>query len=122
MTAPDKVPAEQALESALYVGDKYDITPDFSISAGLRYSLYADLGPQTVDRYAPNLPKESVNVLDSTTYGKNKVIKTYGGPEIRVSARYNLDDNLSVKAAYNTFTPVYPPAFKHQRDIANGYL
>ncbi|HTE00487.1 MAG TPA: TonB-dependent receptor [Mucilaginibacter sp.] len=102
LAAPDMVAKEQALESALYIGDKYDVTPDFSISAGIRYSLYNYLGPQTVDNYAPNLPKESVNVIDSTTYGKNKVIKTYGGPEIRVSARYNLDDDLSIKAAYNT--------------------
>lgn len=96
------VPQEQALESALYIGDKYDVTQDFSISAGIRYSLYASLGPATVDRYAPNLPKESVNVLDSVTYGKNKVMKTYKGPEIRISARYNLTDDISVKAAYNT--------------------
>jgi len=102
LVVPDAVQPEQALESAIYIGDKYDITPDFSVSAGLRYSLYDYLGPQTVDRYAPNLPKQSSNVLDSTTYKKNQVINTYHGPEIRISARYNLGDNMSVKAAYNT--------------------
>lgn len=102
LVVPDAVPLEQALESALYIGDKYDITPDLSISAGLRYSLYAYLGPQTVDHYAPNLPKGSLNILDSTTYKKNQVINTYQGPEIRLSARYNLNDDLSIKAAYNT--------------------
>ena len=40
--------------------------------------------------------------MDSTTYGKNKVINTYGGPEIRLSARYNIGDNTSLKASYNT--------------------
>ena len=102
LVLPDVVPAEQALESALYLGDKYDITPELSLSAGIRYSLYAYLGPQTVDRYAPNLPKEGVNIVDSTSYGKNKVINTYGGPEIRLSARYSLSDNTSLKASYNT--------------------
>ena len=102
LVVPQVVPQEQALESAIYLGDKYDITPDLSVSAGIRYALYAYLGPQTVDHYAPNLPKESLNVLDSTTYGKNKVINTYGGPEVRVSARYNLSDDVSLKAAYNT--------------------
>lgn len=102
LVAPDAVQPEQALESAIYLGDKYDITPDFEVSAGLRYSLYAYLGPQTVDQYAPNLPKESVNVLDSATYKKNQVINTYKGPEIRISARYSLNDDLSLKAAYNT--------------------
>jgi hypothetical protein len=102
LLAPDRVPMEQALESALYLGDKYDVTPKLSISAGIRYSLYAYLGPQTVVHYAPNLAKESGNILDSTTYTKNKVINTYSGPEIRLSARYTIGDNTSVKASYNT--------------------
>jgi hypothetical protein len=102
LVVPDVVPGEQALESALYFGDKYDVTPAFSVSAGLRYSLYNYLGPQTVDTYAPNLPRIGANVVDSTSYGKNKIIKTYSHPEIRVSARYNLDEDLSIKAGYNT--------------------
>lgn len=102
LVAPNTVPAERALESALYLGDKYDITPDLLVSFGLRYSLYNYLGPQTVNYYAPNLPKESVNVIDSVTYKKNQVINTYHGPEIRASVRYNLGDNSSIKAGYNT--------------------
>ncbi len=102
LVIPQIVPQEQASENALYLGDKYDITPEFSVSAGIRYSLYAYLGAQTVDNYAANLPKTAINVVDSTTYGKGKVINTYKGPEIRLSARYNLSDDLSLKAAYNT--------------------
>ncbi|HVW12977.1 MAG TPA: TonB-dependent receptor [Mucilaginibacter sp.] len=102
LVIPDVVAQEQAMEDAIYLGDKYDITSDLSISAGIRYSLYAYLGPQTVDHYAPNLPKEAVNVTDSTTYGKNKIINTYSGPELRLSARYNIGDDMSVKAAYNS--------------------
>ena len=102
LVVPQIVPQEQASENALYLGDKYDITPEFSVSAGIRYSLYAYLGAQTVDNYAPNLPRTAINVVDSTTYGKGKVINTYKGPEIRLSARYNLNDDLSLKAAYNT--------------------
>ncbi len=96
------VPAEQALESALYLGDKYDVTDKFSVNLGLRYSLYNYLGPQTVNQYAPGLPKQTVNLIDSVTYAKNKVINTYHGPEIRASARYLFDDEFSVKASYNT--------------------
>lgn len=102
LVVPDAVPAERALESALYVGDKYDITSNLSISAGIRYSLYNYLGPQTVYNYAPNLPKTGVNILDSTTYKKGQVVNTYHGPEIRVSARYYLADDLSIKGGYNT--------------------
>ncbi|MDB5155387.1 MAG: TonB-dependent receptor, partial [Mucilaginibacter sp.] len=100
--APTTIEQEQALESALYAGDKFDITPSFSISAGLRYSLYNYLGPHTVNYYAPSEPKTTNSLVSSTPYSSNNVINTYHGPEIRASARYILGDDFSVKASYNT--------------------
>ncbi len=102
LTVAETVPAEQALESALYLGDKYNITNALTVNFGLRYSMFNYLGPQTVNNYAPGLPRTTVNLLDSTTYGSGKFIKTYGGPEIRLSARYIITDNFSIKAGYNT--------------------
>ncbi|MDP9077288.1 MAG: TonB-dependent receptor [Bacteroidota bacterium] len=99
---PDQVPGEKALESALYLGDKYDVTDNLTISAGVRYNIYNYLGPQTVNNYAPNLPKEAANILDSTAYGSGKIIKTYSAPDIRISARYLLSGDMSIKAGYNT--------------------
>ncbi|SFH19807.1 TonB-dependent receptor domain-containing protein [Pedobacter insulae] len=102
LVTPNLVPAEQALESALFVGDQFNLNANFSITAGLRYSLYNYLGPQSVNNYAPGLPITEANLVNVTTYGKNKLIKTYQGPEFRVSARYNFKPDLSIKAAYNT--------------------
>ncbi|MDB4904256.1 MAG: TonB-dependent receptor [Mucilaginibacter sp.] len=100
--APVIVPAEQALESALYLGDNYEITPSLSISAGLRYSVYNYLGPHTVNYYQTGTAKTTNSLITSTAYGSNKIINTYNGPEIRLSARYSLSEDFSVKAAYNT--------------------
>ncbi|MES2651100.1 MAG: carboxypeptidase-like regulatory domain-containing protein [Bacteroidota bacterium] len=102
LVVEDIVPAEQALESAIFIGDQFDINKNFSINAGLRYSLYHYLGPQSIRNYTPNLPVTEANLVSTMPYGKNKVINNYGGPEIRVSARYNFKPDLSVKAAYNT--------------------
>jgi len=102
LTVPDVVPAEQALESGIYVGDHFDVTSKFSINAGVRYSLYNYLGPQTVTYYAPGQQKTSTSAIDSVNYGSGKNIKTYGGPEFRLSTRYALTDELSLKASYNT--------------------
>jgi len=102
LVLPQVIAQEQALESALYLGDKYDVTANLSISAGIRYNIYNYLGPQTVDSYAPNLPKQPDNVLDSTAYKSGKIINTYSAPDIRLSARYLLNDDLSLKAGYNT--------------------
>ena len=100
--APVTVPTEQALESALYIGDQFEITPSLSVSGGLRYSVYNYLGPHTVNFYEPGLPKTTGTLLTSTAYGSGSFINTYQGPEIRASARYILGDDFSVKASYNT--------------------
>ncbi|HWB27374.1 MAG TPA: TonB-dependent receptor [Chitinophagaceae bacterium] len=102
LVVADHVQAEQGLESALYIGDHYDVSSKFSVSAGLRYSMFNYLGPQTQYEYAPGLPRETVNIIDTVNYPKGKVIKTYQGPEIRLSARYSLGENASVKVSYNS--------------------
>lgn len=102
LVTPDAVQAEQALESAVYLGDHFTITPKLSLNAGIRYSYYNYLGPHQVYNYAPGQPLEPTNVVDSTAYGPGKVIKTYQGPEYRAALRYILSDNSSIKASYNT--------------------
>jgi len=102
LVVADTVQAEQALETALYLGDHYDVTSKFSINAGVRYSIFNYLGPQQAYNYAPGLPREVGNITDTVNYGKGKNIKTYQGPEIRLSARYSLSDNSSLKISYNT--------------------
>ncbi|HEY4325054.1 MAG TPA: TonB-dependent receptor [Mucilaginibacter sp.] len=104
LIATNIVPSEQALESALYFGDNFDITPKLALSAGIRYSIYNYLGPQTVNYYAPGLPVTTLNLVDSVKYGTNHVIKTYSGPEYRISARYLFTNDFSVKAGYNTLS------------------
>jgi hypothetical protein len=102
LIVPNTVPGEQALESAVYIGDQYSISSKFAINAGLRYSLYNYLGPHQVYQYAAGFPREVATMTDSISYPSNKIIKTYGAPEIRLSARYDLPGNASVKASYNT--------------------
>ena len=96
------MPTQTALESALYAGDKWDVNDKLTISAGVRLSVYNSLGPGTIDYYAPGVARQSNTVVDSVTYGNNKIIKTYINPEIRLSARYVISDNTSLKAGYNT--------------------
>jgi len=96
------VPAEQASESALYLGDQFAVTPNFSINAGLRYSMYNYLGAHDIYQYVPGLPREQVTLKDTIAYNAGRIIKTYSNPEIRLSARYSLSDNASLKISFNT--------------------
>jgi len=102
LVVPNIVRSEQGLESAVYIGDRFDINPDFSISGGLRYSLYNYLGPQSVNVYPKGEPRNPFNVIDTINYSSGSNVKTYMGPEVRLSARYNLGATSSVKLSFNT--------------------
>ena len=99
---PDVVHTEQALESALYVSDRYTISDRFSIDAGIRYSMFNYLGPQTVNQYVPGIPKTVDNIIAAHPYSKGDFIKTYSGPEYRLSVKYEISDSFSIKAGFNT--------------------
>ena len=96
----DQLQSEKALESAIYVDYERSLTDKLSVSAGLRYSMFNALGPRDVNYYdGDELPSEE-NLLE--TRHETGIIKTYHAPEIRLSTRYSLQENLSLKAGFNT--------------------
>lgn len=102
LVTPDVVAPEQALESAVYLSDRYTISSALSLEAGLRYSMYSYLGPNQVNNYAPGQPITTDNLIGTKNYGSGAFIKTYSNPEYRLSARYIVTENFSIKAGYNT--------------------
>jgi len=91
---------EKALESAAYIDYEQALTEKLSVSAGLRYAMFNVLGPRDVNIYnSQDLP--SAETLLETQH-KTGIFKTYQTPEFRISARYALQDNLSLKAGFNT--------------------
>lgn len=98
----DQLQKDKALESAIYIGDQWEITPKLSVNAGIRYSMFNLLGPRTYYTYQDGMLPSSTTVVDSVSVGSGKVVKTYQGPEFRLSARYAFNDDFSVKAGFNT--------------------
>jgi len=96
------IPKEQALESAIFVSDNYKVNEKFSLSMGLRYSFYASLGAASQRIYEEGQPRNEGTIVETKSYDKNEIIKTYGGPEIRASGRYFLGQDLSIKAGYSS--------------------
>ncbi|MEO7393573.1 MAG: carboxypeptidase-like regulatory domain-containing protein [Chitinophagaceae bacterium] len=99
---PDILQEEQGLESAAYLGYQYNISANLSLNAGLRYSMFNYLGPHDTYQYLEGVPKEMATITDTSVYGAGKIIKTYQGPEYRISLRYALSADASVKLGYNT--------------------
>jgi hypothetical protein len=63
------------------------------------YQLY---GPLTVNQYVSGAPITESNVIGEETFGIGENVKTYHGPEFRVSGRYTLSNQSSIKFGFNT--------------------
>ncbi|MCD4727375.1 MAG: TonB-dependent receptor [Pirellulales bacterium] len=98
---PKSFEAEKGIESGIYIGDEWKISPLLEISGGLRYNLYSCLGPNTVYQYMDNMPKDVDNIIDTLHFANNEVVKTYTGLDFRFGAKYLINENLSVKAGFN---------------------
>ena len=96
-----KLPGEKGIESGLYINDEYTVNNRLTLSGGLRYAMFMALGPGKVYDYRTDVPLSVESRSDSTLYSSNRIIKTYGGPEVRFSARYKTGLNNSVKLSYN---------------------
>ncbi len=91
---PNNEGLKYAAESALYLQDDWEIGEKWKINYGLRFSSFTQIGPFT--KY---LRDADGNKLDSTFYGSFKPVKTYGGVEPRITVRYAVNDETSIKAA-----------------------
>ncbi|MBS1942216.1 MAG: TonB-dependent receptor, partial [Bacteroidetes bacterium] len=85
-----------AHEAAVYVQDDFDVTDALRINAGLRYSWFAHVGP-----FHEYLTNAFGNTTGAKDYAAGDIIAQYSGLEPRLSARYTLDKNNSLKAGVN---------------------
>ena len=99
---PNAVHRERALETSFYMADEYEVNPDFTVNYGLRYVLYNFLGPNFVNQYPSGSIKSESSLMGQNSFDKGEIVHTYHGPEVRLSARYSIDNVTSVKLGYNT--------------------
>ncbi|MGB7842296.1 MAG: TonB-dependent receptor, partial [Salinimicrobium sp.] len=97
-----KLSREKGLEAAVFIADEFEVSEKLLLNLGLRFSTFSALGEGIQRIYKEDAPKRESSLVDMITYSNNEVIKTYGGPEIRVSGRYLLKEDLSLKANYNS--------------------
>jgi hypothetical protein len=97
----DALQNEQGIENSIYIGDQFEWNSRLSIYGGLRYSLFMNRGPREVYIYQSDVSRDESSIIDTVHYASGKTIKTYGGPELRLSARYSLTKSSSLKISYN---------------------
>jgi TonB dependent receptor-like, beta-barrel/CarboxypepD_reg-like domain/TonB-dependent Receptor Plug Domain len=80
---------------SVYVNDNFNIGALIKVNAGLRYTFFQQIGP--FDRYIKDAFGQTI---DTIHYDKNKPVATYNHIEPRLSMRYLLTENSSIKAAF----------------------
>ena len=98
---PVSLEEQKGLESAFFVSDNFKVSDKLLFDFGLRYSIFNSLGASNQKIYQSDVPLNSGTVIETKTFGNNEVFKTYTGFEPRISARYFLTDDFSVKASYD---------------------
>ena len=93
---------EQAWKNSLFISDEWKVTPDLVLKGGLRATLYSYLGPNKIFEYQEGYPREEDYIMDSSSYSRFQQIENYPRLDYRLSGRYSLSNDLSVKASYNT--------------------
>ena len=102
LVEPIRMNKEKAIESALFLEEQWKTFRFMTFSASLRYNYYAYLGPGKTYAYKPNLAKEENTIIDTFIYSNNELIQNYYSPDYRLSAKFLITTDQSVKLSYNT--------------------
>lgn len=87
--------------NSAFAGITYEITPRLSTEAGLRWGFFNQIGTGVDYIYENNVVGPDSPVVDTVNYTALENIKFYQGLEPRIAFRYLINEEFSVKAAYN---------------------
>lgn len=91
---PSNTGEKRAVEKALYIQDDWDLSEKIKLNYGLRWSGFTQVGP-----YTRFMRDANQNKLDSTVYANLQRIQSYGGLEPRITARFGINANTSLKTS-----------------------
>ncbi len=83
-------------ELSTFISDEMKLSDRLSLNIGLRYNSFFQVGPFT--NYNKN---ETGEIIDTVYYQTGKIVAKYTGLEPRISVRYLVSKNASIKFSYN---------------------
>lgn len=95
------LPDELGTETSLFFHNQWTISKGIELMAGVRYTLFRNLGPERVLLYQPGMPKTEETIQDSLLFSKGEKAAQYSGIEPRLSLKFGLSDASSIKLGYN---------------------
>lgn len=96
ITKPFTLDSQRAIISAAYLNNEQRVSDRIGLDYGLRYSAFFLMGESTVYSYSPEM-----EVMDSVNYSNGELVKFYHSLEPRVSMRYQLNQNSSLKVSWS---------------------
>ncbi len=92
---------EYALDHAFYLGAQHSVSDKLTFVYGARLSIFQSVGKGDVYLYENDLDNVNPTRIDTLSFGRLEPIKTYVNFEPRLSMRYMLNPQSSVKLSYN---------------------
>jgi len=89
-----------AVENSVFVENEHEVSQKLTLRYGLRLSSMHNLGKETVYNFE-EFENGEMEVIDSTVYNSGEFFSPYFGWEPRLSIRYLLNENSSLKASYD---------------------
>jgi len=101
LRVPVELGIEYGVEGAAYLADEISLFPWLTLYGGLRFAVYASLGPDEVMIYGNSQAMKPGNVVDTLHFRKYEVSSTYTSLEPRVALNLMMGPNNSLKFSYN---------------------
>lgn len=93
-----KIEKSRAGKTALYFSAENSVGERFSWKAGLRLPVWINRGATTVYLF-----DTSYTVSDTLVFGEDEVVESYARLDPRISVKYRLSANTSLKASYGIY-------------------
>lgn len=110
---PEIVGKEQGLEVSGFASLEWELGEKTGLVAGVRYSTYRQLGPDTVYQYRENESISEENIIGAEFPGSG-AIANYTGWEPRFSLRHNVSEQSSIKLSYSRL-------FQYIQSVSNTF-
>jgi hypothetical protein len=89
------------IQHNLFISGSTDLSDKFRVEAGLRWNVFQQIGRGVNYIYEEGIPSPDAVVVDTVRFGRFQNMKLYQGLEPRVSLRWLLGTDFSLKAAFN---------------------
>jgi hypothetical protein len=99
---PVSISQQKGIELAAYIENSIDLTPNLGMDIGLRYVNFMRLGPGSIYNLDYRTREGRLpSIKDSTLFSNNQLISNPSGFEPRVSFRYKIGAQASLKMGYS---------------------